>query len=386
MTPIALLALLGIALLIPVFSDTDDDNTLDDDPPAPVDPVVETPEEPEEPLAPATATLDAATNVVTVTTDPDETGTIYTVANRVDAVNGDGDSNFIYESSVLLVPEGVDLSAEIDTALETGDSVYYYNILSELGVTELGFWSFDPTAAEADEDAIPDFEYPAEATTEFAQIYSTNFGDGGQIDRVVDVDSEENLTEGLVNFGPDATLTLLENNSGAVFTLPTDFDGEVAVFETTTDYFFEDQLVRTDVAIRVAAVDAGTDFASSVLTLADQVTETATSEGALYTINDGSLTQTEFVDQVPGVTDQGGDGLSITEYDTAGNVVTLRTSSGLGISSNVDIVRYEVRTTGAAMPLNNEDDLWTPESDSIVVTSFGEIENIPADLGDAATT
>ena len=44
MTPIALLALLGIALLIPVFSDTDDDNTLDDDPPAPVDPIVETPE------------------------------------------------------------------------------------------------------------------------------------------------------------------------------------------------------------------------------------------------------------------------------------------------------------------------------------------------------
>jgi hypothetical protein len=105
----------------------------------------------------------------------------------VDAISGDGLGNFAYETSILLVPEGVDLSDAIDTALLNGESAFYYDILRDLGVTELGFWAFDPEASEGDPDAIRDFVYPEGAETAFAQIYSTNFGDGGQIDAVIDV-------------------------------------------------------------------------------------------------------------------------------------------------------------------------------------------------------
>ena len=252
MTPIALV---GIALLIPVFLDNDDDSDDAETPVEPTEPVepiepVE-PVEPTKPLTPATATLDAATNTVTVTTDPEETGTIYTVVNCVDFF--DGASNFVYETSVILVPEGVDLLEEVGPS-------FYYDIISDIGATELGFWSFAPSAAEGEEGAIQDFIYPEGVETEFLQIYSTNFGDGGQVAEVVEVESEDNLAEDIEELITNTTIASIEDNGGTVVTLPTDFEGELAVLETTTNYFFEDQLVRTDISVGFLAVDEGTDF------------------------------------------------------------------------------------------------------------------------------
>ena len=384
MTPIALIALVGIALLIPVFLDNDDESDDAETPVEPTEPVepiepVE-PVEPTEPLPPATATLDAATNTVTVTTDPEETGTIYTVANRVDFF--DGASNFVYETSVILVPEGIDFQEEAGPPFEDGDPIFYYDILSDIGATELGFWSFDPSAAEGEEGAIQDFIYPEGVETGFLQIYSTNFGDGGQVDEVVEVESEDNLADDIEELITSPTIALIEDNGGTVVTLPTDFDGELAVLETTTDYFFEDQLVRTDVALRYFTVAEGGDFATSVLSLADEVSQTPTSEGTHYVVSDGSLTETELFSSGPGIAPLTTTGVSIIEYGVDGNTILEETAGGLGVTANVDIMRFEAHIDSVAIPTaaGNAQN-WNTAFNGGVVTSFGNIANTPAEDG-----
>lgn len=334
-------------------------------------------EEDEPTVLPATATLNAATNTVTVEADPEETGTILTVANRVDAVNGDGSSNFIYETSVILVPEGIDIETEFDALEEANGTTFYSDILTEIGATELGFWAFDPAADEGEEGAIPDFVYPDGADTEFVQIYSTNFGDGGQIDAVVDVAGEGNLTDGIEDYVSDFIITQVDG--GAVVTVPTDFSGELAILETTKDFFFEGQLVRTDVTVATLAVDAGTDFTASTIALADEVTQTPTDAGSNNVITDGSLTEEEFFLEVPGTEFQGSFGVSVTEFDTNGNLVSEQGIGDLGTSANADITRYAVRVTSAAIPASGENGImWeAPSRFAGVVTSFGTIENVP---------
>lgn len=392
MSILLLMSLLGLTLLIPTLTDgesnaqedtVDPEDTVDaEDTVDPEDPIyAEDTVDPEDTadaeedalLLPATATLNETTNVVTVTTDPEETGTLHIVANRVDFINGSG-SNFVHETSVFLVPDGVDLADEVETVLESGDSAFYYSVLSDIGATELGYWAYDPSAADGSTDAIPDFEYPAGIDTEFLQIYSTNFGDGGQINVVVDVASEEALTDGIEDYISSTTIALLESNGGAIVTLPNNFEGELVVLETTTDYFFEGQLVRTDVTVGFATLDEATDFATSALTLADQATETATSEGADYAITDGSLTVNEFVNQVPGTATLGSFGVSTIEYDTDGNVASEQIAGGLGVTSNVDIVRFEVQAVGEATIGSSS--LWYAPTHSGLVTSFGNAENI----------
>jgi len=331
MSPLALLALLGLTLLVPLFtSDSEDDEAPIDpiDPEEPVDP-----SDPMDPLEPATATLDAASNTVTVTTDPDETGTLYTVASRVDAVNGDGETTFVYEAAVVLAPEGVDLVAEINAAIEGGGSTFYYD--------------------------------PAGSEPEFLQLYTTNFGDGGQIDTVVDVSDQAGLTEG-----------------------PSDFEGELAVFETTTDYFFDGQLVRTEVLMQFAALTPDTDFAAAALALAEgEVTQTPTPEGAVYAIGDGSLTAAEFLNDVPGADPlEFSYGVSTIEYDTDGSILSERITGGVGITANVDIQRYTVLAEGTALPTNAPDNRWAPSADAAVITAFADAQNIPAGDPEAPTS
>lgn len=108
--------------------------------------------------------------------------------------------------------------------------------------------------------------------------------------------------------------------------------------------------------------------------MADQATETATSEGADYAITDGSLTVNEFVNQVPGTATLGSFGVSTIEYDTDGNVASEQIAGGLGVTSNVDIVRFEVQAVGEATIGSSS--LWYAPTHSGLVTSFGNAENI----------
>jgi hypothetical protein len=384
MSALALMSLLGLALFLPVLMNSDDDENAEPsepvdpvDPGDPIDPV--DPVEPEEPILPASATLDEATNTVTVTTDPDETGTIYTVANRVDAVTGNDEANFVYETSVILVPEGVDLSEAIDEVLENGDSAYYYDILEDIGARELGFWAFEPGAAEGAEGAIQNFVYPEGAMTAFAQIYSVNFGDGGQIDAVIDVAGQDDLTDDIGEFISNTSFALVEDNGGAIVTLPSLFEGDLVVLETTEDYFFEGRLVRTDVTMQFATLDDGVNFATAALTLADQSTQTTTAVGTDYAIPDGSLTGTEFFREVPGAPFIGFSyGVSSTEFNADGTVLSEVVTGGIGTTSNVDIVRYEVQVRGQATPSSNPDNTWDIQSGAGIVTGFGDALNIPA--------
>lgn len=407
MTPLLMMSLLGLALIIPAFLNDDtseeeaqqpepeqdplapepEDETVASEPEAgpivagpegePVGP--ETPVEPEEVLLPATATLEEATNTVTVTTAPEETGTLYTVANRVDAFNGE--SNFLYETSVFLVPEGVDLEAAINAAIEESESTFYYDILSDIGARELGYWFFDPAAAEGETGAIQDFEYPEGIDREFLQIYSINFGDGGQITHVRDIDGEEGLADGIEELVTNTTIASIENNGGDFVTMPTDFDGTLTVLETTTNYFFEGQLIRTDVSVGYLTVDQGTDFGTAVLSLTEEVTQTPTDEG-FDTVTDGTLTEEEFFFGVPGTSFLGSTGISIIEYDTDGNILFEQTNGGLGVTANVDIMRYEVQVAAVATPAASGGTLsWNTSSFAGVVTRFDDIVNLPSEAG-----
>jgi|TARA_B110000908_G_C10205093_1_gene427309 hypothetical protein len=389
MTPLVPLSLFGIALLIPVFSGTDDDNdiTVGDessepvdtvepvDPSEPLDPIIETPEEP---IVSATATLDDSTSIVTVTTNPEETGTIYTVANRVDFLNGE--SNFNYETAVILVPQGVDLGEEFEAGKLNGGSAFYNEFLLNLGATQLGSFTLDPAAAEGVEGALPNFIYPEGTNTEFLQIYSVNFGDGAQIETIVDVEGERNLTDSIDGYVTDFTTDLVEGNGGANITTPTEFDGSLAILETTIDYIFEGDLVRTDVSVAVLSVDVGTDFTTSAITLAEAVTQTPTDAGT-NVVTDGTLTELELFTDVPGTEFQGSYGVSVVEYDTDGNVVGGRVDGGLGVSTDANIERFALRVTAAVTPGNGGSEFWNTSSFSGVVTSFGNVENTPAGTG-----
>lgn len=404
MSSLAIIALLGLSAFLPIFNNEDDDDELivEDpaeptsptdpvepitavDPSEPITPEVGTADEPEDALLSATANLDETTNVITITTDPEETGTLYTVANRVDLVDGNGETNSVYETSVLLIPEGVDFADEVDTRFERGEGAYYYTLLSDIGATELGYWKFDPTAAQGDADAIPDYEYPPEANIEFVQIYSTNYGDGGQIDGIIDVETEDALFDNIEDNAYNTTISLAEDNGGAIITLPTDFTGTLAIFETTEDYFFADQLVRTEVTMKFTTLAEGTDFAASALTLANQTTETTTSAGVEYRITDGSLTEDEFLNEVPGASAFGlVYGVSTIEYDIDGDVLSEQIHRGVGVTSNIDTVRYVVRTIGEAAPLENGASAWSSVSGTNIVTSFGDAESIATDDGAVA--
>lgn len=406
MSALVLLSLLGITLFVPALSGNDDPESdvvepepvepepvdTEPDEPEPVEPETDDaePEEPEpvepeteEPLTSATAILDESTNVVTVTTDPEETGTIYTVANRVDAVIGSGSPNYVYETSVLLAPEGLDLSGAIEDELDPSKSVYYYDVLNRLGVTELAVFPLDLSAAPGAPGALPEFVYPEDAELGFAQIYSTNFGDGGQIDLISDVEGEENLLDDISDIITTTTYSQVEDNGGAVVTLPSDFDGTLGVFETTTDFFFNDQLVRTEVSIQFAKIDAGTDFTAGTLAQAQEVTQTEAETGPVYTISDGSLTERELLNGADGVSAGGFSYVvSATEYDSEGAIIYEETMGGVVVDANVEIERYAVETVGTASPLSNEDALWYVQTGGRLVTSFNPIENVAAEGGD----
>ena len=334
-----------------------------------------------DPLVIAAATLDQTTNTVTVVTNPDETGTIYTVANRVDNVTGSGEPSYVFETSVILVPEGADLSAAF-AALDQSDSYFYYDFLARIGATELGSWALDPTAAEGEPNALPDFIYPEGAETSFAQIYTSNFGDGGQIERVVDVAAEDNLIDDIEDIITSTTLALVEDNGGAVITVPSDFEGRLAVFETTTDFFNNGQLVRTEVTMQFTNIAPDTDFVADTLPFAEDFTQTTSEDGPVYTISDGSLTENEFLFGVSGDSPVGFSyGASVVEYDATGAVASQETTGGVGINSNVEIERYIVEVVGTAVPSTDASSLWTPQSGDRLVTSFNPAENVAAAEG-----
>lgn len=73
-------------------------------------------------------------------------------------VKNDGIGALVYEAAVFLLPEGVDLVAEYDAAVEYFGDTYYDALMSEIVATRLGCWEFDPTAAAGEYNAIPDFE------------------------------------------------------------------------------------------------------------------------------------------------------------------------------------------------------------------------------------
>ena len=335
-------------------------------------------EEEEPPLLSASATLNKATNSITVETDPNETGTIYTLANRINPGEFDGEPNYIYETSVVLVPEGVDLSE----AFESAKSNYYYDLLREIGATELGVWELDPTASEGEPGAMPDFVYPEGIDTSFAQIYSVNFGDGGQIELISDVDGEETLLDDIDDLITSTSYNLVEDNGGAVVTLPTAFEGTLGVFETTTDFFFNDQLVRTEVTIQFSLIAPGTDFTEGTLALAEDVTQTNSETGPVYTISDGSLTERELLTGADGVASSGFSyQVSATEYDSDGAIVFQETTGGVGVNANVEIERYAVEAVGIATPRSSESSLWYGDVSGRLVSSFNPIDNVAAEEG-----
>lgn len=401
MSALALMALLGVTLFAPVFLRDDDDepqtepqteptdptgptDTVEPNTPIPsVDPV--DPPDPDgaaDPLLPAAATFDAASNTVTVTTDPDETGTLYTIANRIDFPSGSGD-NFRYEASVVLAPEGLDLADRIDSSIN-GDNRFLAEILRGSGATTLGAWPFDPTAAEGTQgtgNPIPDFEYPEGIDTEFLQLFSVNFGDGIQTEAIIERDSEDALDDDITAFVANASLQLVEDNGGAIVTLPTGFTGDLVVLETTTDYFFEGQLVRTDVNISFATQPQGVTFATSALTLADQVNEAPIDAGTQYSITDGSLTEREVLRLVPDAPPLNfGYGVSSTEFDTSGAIISQLVFGGPGVSSDAGIIRFEVRATGEATPSSSpsEGSAWNITPLPALVTGFNDAPNITA--------
>ncbi|MCX7566963.1 hypothetical protein OS189_11485 [Sulfitobacter sp. F26169L] len=151
--------------------------------------------EPEAPVLPAAATLDEATNVVTITTDPEETGTIHIVASRTVDEESTYGSPYSYDASVLLVPEGVEMSETLEEAFDRGDNTYYSDFISELGIRELGHWAFDPAVADDEAGAIPDFVYSEGAEPEFTQIYASNYGDGDRLGEIIEVADEDSLTD-----------------------------------------------------------------------------------------------------------------------------------------------------------------------------------------------
>jgi hypothetical protein len=74
------------------------------------------------------ANLCLTTNVITITTGPEQTGTFYTAANRLDTVDGNHETNSAYETSISLVPERVNFVADVNTILERGDTAYAYSM------------------------------------------------------------------------------------------------------------------------------------------------------------------------------------------------------------------------------------------------------------------
>ena len=377
MTPLILLSLLGLGVLLPAIGgDADEANDTDD-----LQDIEETSEEENDLiLEPATATLDETTNVVTVTTDPNETGTLYTVANRVDVFDGGGNVNPVYETSVLLVPEGVDLLGSI---FPNGDeeefSNFYYDVLSRIGATEVAFWSFDPAAAPGEEDALPDYEYPADANTAFVQIYTENYGDGGQISEIIEVADQDALLNNIETNISYYLTKFLDDNGGVNILITSSLDAQFAAFETTMDSYFEGQLVRTEVFMEYSLVNAGTDFAASALTLAGQVSETPTPEGAAYEILDGSLTAEEFFRLAPETTPFNSSyRVSTTEFDTDGSVLSEEVFNGVGVSSNADIVRYTVRIEAEATRLESGGFVSNGIPDDAIVTAFANAEQIEA--------
>ena len=393
MNPLFLLSLLGVALLVPLFDGDDgetesepQDNAQDPVEPVepvepPVDPVAIPTAEDEDTAIPATATLDEARNTVTVTTDPDETGTLHLIANRVDIVDSDGQSDFVYEASVWLFPEGFDLVEDLANT-DPDDVGFFIPTLTDAGGTALGTWEYDPTAAAGSSEGLPDFEYPQDIAAEFVRIETVNFGDGGQIDGVADAVVEAGLAAPFDTAADDISFQLLEDRGGTLVTAPGDFEGSLIALETTTDYFFEDQLVRTEVFVELLTLNEGADFVQGVLSLADQTTQTTTQDGTLYEIADGSLTSTELLEGVPATEEGGGIGVSAIEYDEDGNITRTTETAGLGVSANVDVIRYEVSATGDAVPADRQEttDMWQTDMLERTITSFIEVDNIAATM------
>lgn len=172
-----------------------------------------------------------------------------------------------------------------------------------------------------------------------------------------------------------------------IVTLPSNFEGDLIVLETTEDYFFEGQLVRADVTMQFATAHEGVDFAAAALTLAGQTSQTETAVGTDYTITDGSLTEAEFFREVPGAPFLGfAYGVSSTVFNPDGTVLSETVTGGIGATSNADIIRYDVRVTGQAVPSTNPGELWNIDTGAGVVTSFGDALNVPvnADPADVA--